>query len=68
MEKGIILSVYKYTVVLPERENVIESGTVVAKNEEEARAKLIRLDLRDPKLKEFRGLSGLFHRFTADIR
>ena len=62
------MSVYKYTVVLSEREDSVESGTVVAKDEQEAVAKLARLDLRNPKLKEIKGLSKVFSRFTADVK
>ena len=66
--KGWSVSVYKYTVVLSEREDVVESGTVVAKSEKEAEAKLTRLDLRNPKLKQVKGLSGLVSRLTADVK
>ena len=62
------MSVYKYTVVLSEREDVVESGTVVAKDEEEAVKKLTRLDLRNPKLKKMKSISGMFSRLKADVK
>ena len=68
MQKGWIVAVYKYTVILPEREDTIEQGTVVASSEEEAKRKLQRLELANPKLKEIKEISGLLKRFTADIK
>jgi hypothetical protein len=62
------VSVYKYTVVLSQREDTVESGTVVAKSETEAKKKLQRLDLNNPKLKKVTGLSGFFGRITADVK
>jgi len=62
------VSVYKYTVRLPEREDAIERGTVVASNEQEAKLKLKNLELTNPKLKEIKGVLGLYKRFTADVK
>ena len=62
------MSVYKYTVILPQREDTIEKGTVVASNETAAKLKLRRLELLNPRLKEIKGFSGLIKRFTADIK
>lgn len=62
------MSVFKYTVLIPQREDAIEEGTVVASDEKEAELKLKNLDLVNPKLKKMTGLSGLLKRFTADIR
>lgn len=62
------MSVYKYTVVLRNREDSIESGTVVAKDEGEATKKLKRLDLSNPHLKKVNGISGFMGRFTADVK
>jgi hypothetical protein len=50
------------------REEMTESGTIVARDEENARKKLERLDLVDVRLKRIGGISGLFKSLTADIR
>jgi hypothetical protein len=68
LKKGLPVSVYKYTVVLPDREDSIESGTVLAKDEGDATKKLKRLDLSNPRLKEVKGISGFVGRFTADVK
>ena len=62
------MSLYKYTVVLSEREDHVESGTVVAKDKTEAAKKLQRLDFPNPHLKQVKGISGLVGRFTADVK
>ncbi|MFP6582994.1 MAG: hypothetical protein VCD00_10645 [Candidatus Hydrogenedentota bacterium] len=68
LKKGLPVSVYKYTVILRDREDSIESGTVFAKDEGEAKKKLKRLDLSNPHLKQIKGFSGFMGRFTADIK
>ena len=50
------------------REEMTESGTIVARDEEHARVKLERLDLIDIRLKRIGGISGLLKSLTADIR
>lgn len=62
------MAVYRYRVVVPERENTTEVGTVVATSEEEAKNKLMVLDLRNPKLTRLRGWDALRLRFFADVR
>ena len=62
------MSVYKYTVIIPQREDTIEQGTVVASNEKEAKLKLQHLELVNPKLTEIKGISGMLKRFTADVK
>lgn len=62
------MSVYKYTVVLSDREDRVESGTVVAKDKAEATKKLQQLDFPNPRLKLVKGISGLVGRFTADVK
>jgi hypothetical protein len=47
---------------------MMERGTIVAGNEQQAREKLERLDLIDVRLKRIAGISGLFKSLTADIR
>jgi hypothetical protein len=54
--------------VVKNREEMMESGTIVARDEERAREKLERLDLTDVRLKRIGGISGLFKSLTADIR
>jgi len=62
------VSVFKYTVVIPNREDAVEHGTVVASNEKEAKRKLREFELMNPTLKEIRGISAFIKRFTADIK
>ncbi len=62
------MSVYEYTVVIKDREDHVETGTVKASDKVDAEAKLNRLDLYDPKLKELKGLSGFIKQFTADVK
>lgn len=62
------MSLFEYRVHLKEREDAVETGTVIAKNETDARNKLKVYDLRDPKLKEIKGFSGIFKKFTANIK
>ncbi len=68
LKKGLNVSVYKYMVVIPQREDAVEQGTVVASSETETKRKLRQFELVNPKLKEIRGISGLIKRFTADIK
>ena len=61
------MAVFRYSAVVKNREEM-ESGTIVARDEERAREKLERLDLTDVRLKRIGGISGLFKSLTADIR
>jgi hypothetical protein len=54
--------------VLSEREDRVESGLVVAKDEGDAKNKLRLLDLFNPRLKQVKGFSGFVSRFTADVK
>ena len=65
---GYPVALYKYTVTYKNREDFMESGTVVAKDEDEAKTKLKRLDFDRVKLKKQVGISALFKQFTADIK
>ena len=60
--------VYKYSGIRKDREDCVETGTVVAQNEAEARGKLKRLKLAEIRLKEINGISGFFKRLRADVR
>ena len=62
------MAVFRYTVTLKSREDFTEEGVVAARDEEEARRKLIQLDLRDVKLKHMRGMQAWFKKFSADVR
>lgn len=62
------VAVFKYSAVVRNREEMVESGTIVADNERQAREKLERLNLIDVRLKRIGGLSGLVKSLTADIR
>ena len=62
------VAVFKYSAVVRNREEMMERGTIVAGNEQQAREKLERLDLIDVRLKRIAGISGLFKSLTADIR
>jgi hypothetical protein len=62
------VAVFKYSAVVKNREEMTESGTIVARDEEHARVKLERLDLIDIRLKRIGGISGLLKSLTADIR
>jgi len=62
------MAVYRYRIVMSEREDITEEGTVVATTEEEAKNKLLVLDLRNPKLTRLRGWDALRLRWFADVR
>lgn len=62
------MAVFQYTAVDKRREDHVESGTVVAQNEDEARKKLQRLNFDVLRVKKMKGLSSILKSFTADIR
>ena len=62
------MAVYEYTGVVKNREDFLESGTVLADSEDEARSKLKRFNLRHLKLKRLGGLTSFVKQFTADVR
>ena len=62
------MAVFEYRVHLAHREDTIETGTVVAANETEAKRKLHAYDLPNAKLKRITGISTLFKKFTANIK
>jgi type II secretory pathway component PulF len=62
------VAVFQYSVTLREREDMTETGTVVASSEEEARQKLAQLKIRNPRLKKLTGFKGLLKQFSADVR
>jgi len=60
--------VFRYKATTNLQEENVESGTVVADNEEQAKKKLKSLRLDGIQLKKVGGLMGLVGRWTADIR
>ena len=60
--------VYKYSGIRKDREDHVETGTVLARNEVGAREKLKRLSLTEVHLKRIKGISGFLKRLTADVR
>jgi len=63
------VAVFKYRVVLTQREGYVESGTVLARSEEEAREKLRKyFGAGHIRLKRVTGLAALFKSFSADIK
>ncbi len=62
------MAVFRYSAMVKNREEMMESGTIVARDEKRAREKLERLDLIEVRLKRIGGISGLFKSLTADIR
>jgi hypothetical protein len=67
-ERRNSVPVYEYVAVNTKREDSEERGTVLAKNEEEAKSKVRRLNCDRIKVKRISGISGFFKAFTADIR
>lgn len=63
------MPVFKYTATTGgSREEHMESGTVIAEDEERARKKLKALRLDRIGLRRISGLMGIIKRFTADIK
>jgi len=61
------LSVYTYKVSLG-REDFVEEGTVLAKDEHEAKEKLRQLDFNHVHVRKVSGFSAFLKKFSADIR
>ncbi len=57
---------YKATKELPE--DYTEQGYIVARDKDEAKAKLKRDGFSKVRLKRLRGLAALWHSFTPDIK
>lgn len=62
------MAVYKYTAINNKREEYTEDGTIVARNEADARRKLQAFDFDDIKLKKLSGVTSILKKFTADIK
>lgn len=62
------MPLYKYVATTTSREEHSESGTIVARTEEEAAKKLKQLRFDRVQLKKVAGLMGFVGQFTANIR
>jgi hypothetical protein len=62
------MAVFEYAGVVKNREDVVETGTVIAKSEDDARGKLRGLGFKDLRLKKLGGVSSLIRQFSADVR
>lgn len=62
------MSVFKYRVELNRGEDVTEEGTVLAKDESEAKEKLRVLKYRTIHLKKLSGFNAFINQFSADFR
>lgn len=65
-----IVAVFKFRAftIGKEEEDHCEEGTVVARDQADAREKLRRERFTNIKLKQLKGVSALISQFTADIR
>lgn len=62
------MPLYKYLATATSGEDHSESGTVVARTEEEAKKKLKQLRFDQIHIKKVAGLMGFVGQFTANIR
>lgn len=62
------MSVYRYTASSRDREEHLETGTVVAHNTEDARRKLKEFDFDKISFKRLSGWSALVSKFTANVK
>ena len=62
------MAVFRYSATIKNREDYRESGTVVARTEDEAREKLKQYDFANARLRRLGGIGALFKAFTADIK
>ena len=62
------MAVFQYEATKKLPEDYTEQGIVVARDRDEAKEKLKRDGFSKVRLKQMRGLSALWHRFTADIK
>ena len=62
------MAVFRYTASIRGREEHEESGTVVAKNQEEAKQKVKALDFTAVRVRPVKFFAGLILKWTADVR
>ena len=61
------MAVYRYEATKERPEDYTEVGTIVARDKDDAKAKLERDGFRKVRLKQVRGLASLWHTVTSDI-
>ncbi|HOJ32660.1 MAG TPA: hypothetical protein PKY35_03950 [Candidatus Hydrogenedentes bacterium] len=62
------MAVFQYKAAIPDREDYFEIGTVVARDELEAREKLKKLQFKSIRLKRITGFKSFLLWFSADVR
>ena len=62
------MPVFKYVGIKREREEREESGTVVARDKDDAKKKLEPYGFSHVRLKPLGGISGIFGTFMADVK
>lgn len=62
------MAVFEYAGIVKNREEMVETGTVVAKSEDDARGKLRGFGYTKLRLKKLGGVSSLLRQFSADVR
>ena len=62
------MAIFQYMGTLKDREDFMESGTVVADSSDEARRKVESLSYRDVRIKKLKGFQALLKQFSPDIR
>ena len=66
--KVMNMAVFQYKATIPDREDYFETGTVVARDELEAREKLKKLNFKSIRLKRITGFKSFLLWFKADVR
>ncbi len=61
------MSVFKYKVTHGP-EDFMEEGTVIAKDEYDAKEKLRSMDFKEVHLKKLTGLNAFVRKFSADVK
>ena len=62
------VAVFEYTAMKREREEHVETGTVVAQSEQDALTKLAQFQYDNVRLRRMGGFKGFLKSFTADIK
>ncbi len=62
------MAVYQYSGTILDREEQVETGTVVAENEKDACEKLRMYRMENVRLKRLKGFTAFMGKFSADIR
>ena len=62
------MAVFRYEATKKDPDDYTERGTVAARDEDEAKAKLKQDGFNEVHLKQVRGFAALWDRFTADVK